>query len=191
MTAVSLYQRCAAALTSDRRADRPVGRHHRPCPPAQGVLERQRRHRIRARLAGGVVALAGTGSGSASLDAALGASYSEVARTLLIAVVLLGAPRRARDPARHASARSDSGRVTIGLAPQPQLGFAALRLRTMATSCNRPSWRTAAAAEPRQGPNVRPDLARGVLPAAVGPRSCRRRQAVLPQHWSAGSSIWW
>ena len=42
-------------------------------------------------LAAGVVALAGTGPGSASLDAALRASYSEAARALLIAVGVLGA----------------------------------------------------------------------------------------------------
>ena len=42
-------------------------------------------------LAAGAVALAGTGPGSASLDAALGASYSEGARMLLIAVGVLGA----------------------------------------------------------------------------------------------------
>ena len=42
-------------------------------------------------LAAGVVALAGTGSGSASLDAALGLSYSAEVRGLLIAVGVLGA----------------------------------------------------------------------------------------------------
>ena len=42
-------------------------------------------------LAAGVVALAGTGSGSASLDAGLGLSYSADVRGLLIAVGVLGA----------------------------------------------------------------------------------------------------
>ncbi len=42
-------------------------------------------------LAAGVVALAGTGPGSVSFDAVIGASYSEGARTLLLAVGLLGA----------------------------------------------------------------------------------------------------
>jgi hypothetical protein len=42
-------------------------------------------------LAAGVVALAGTGSGSASLDAALGLSYSAEVRGLLIAVGIFGA----------------------------------------------------------------------------------------------------
>ena len=42
-------------------------------------------------LAAGVVALAGTGSGSASLDAALGLSYSADVRAVLIAVGVLGA----------------------------------------------------------------------------------------------------
>jgi putative oxidoreductase len=42
-------------------------------------------------LAAGVVALAGTGSGSASLDAALGLSYSTEVRGLLIAVGVIGA----------------------------------------------------------------------------------------------------
>ena len=42
-------------------------------------------------LAAGVVALAGTGSGSASLDAALRLSYSAEVRGLLIAVGILGA----------------------------------------------------------------------------------------------------
>jgi putative oxidoreductase len=42
-------------------------------------------------LAAGVVALAGTGSGSASLDAVLGLSYSAEVRGLLIAVGVLGA----------------------------------------------------------------------------------------------------
>lgn len=42
-------------------------------------------------LAAGVVALAGTGPGSASLDAALGLSYSTEVRGLLIAVGVLGA----------------------------------------------------------------------------------------------------
>ena len=42
-------------------------------------------------LAAGVVALAGTGPGAASLDAALGASYPGAVRLLLIAVGVLGA----------------------------------------------------------------------------------------------------
>ena len=42
-------------------------------------------------LAAGVVALAGTGSGSVSLDAALGLSYSTEVRGLLIAAGVLGA----------------------------------------------------------------------------------------------------
>lgn len=42
-------------------------------------------------LAAGVVALAGTGSGSASLDVALGLSYSAEVRGVLIAVGVLGA----------------------------------------------------------------------------------------------------
>jgi putative oxidoreductase len=42
-------------------------------------------------LAAGAVALAGTGSGSASLDAALGLSYSAEVRGLLIAIGVLGA----------------------------------------------------------------------------------------------------
>ncbi len=42
-------------------------------------------------LAAGVVALAGTGPGSASLDAALGLSYAAEVRGLLIAVGVLGA----------------------------------------------------------------------------------------------------
>ncbi len=42
-------------------------------------------------LAAGVVALAGTGSGSVSLDAALGLSYPAEVRGLLIAIGVLGA----------------------------------------------------------------------------------------------------
>ena len=42
-------------------------------------------------LAAGVVAVAGTGSGSASLDSALGLSYSAEVRSLLIAIGVLGA----------------------------------------------------------------------------------------------------
>ena len=41
-------------------------------------------------LAAGVVALAGTGPGGASLDAAFGASYPDAGRLLLVAVGLLG-----------------------------------------------------------------------------------------------------
>lgn len=42
-------------------------------------------------LAAGVVALAGTGPGSVSLDTAFGASYSEALRLLLVGVGVLGA----------------------------------------------------------------------------------------------------
>ncbi|MDP9223426.1 MAG: DoxX family protein, partial [Actinomycetota bacterium] len=58
---------------------------------AKGFWSRDGGFEFPLSLAAGVVALAGTGPGSASLDAALGLSYSAELRGLLIAVGVLGA----------------------------------------------------------------------------------------------------
>ncbi len=58
---------------------------------AKGFWSRDGGFEFPLSLAAGVVALAGTGPGSASLDAALGLSYSPELRGLLIAVGVLGA----------------------------------------------------------------------------------------------------
>jgi hypothetical protein len=64
-------------------------------------------------LAAGVVALAGTGSGSTSLDAALGLSYSAEVRGVLIAVGVLGALVALAISARSASGAPSGSRATL------------------------------------------------------------------------------